>query len=57
MSQRTRYRFPKQETIDQLENVFVLHLEIYNDQEFTEKNAAGLYDVNRLRDRWDRDIT
>ena len=43
--------------IDQLENVFVFDLETYNDQEFAEAYAAGLYDVNRLRDKWDRDLT
>ena len=34
--QRIRYRFPKHETIDQLENVFVFDLETHNDQEFAE---------------------
>ena len=55
--QRIRYIFPKHETIDQLENAFVFDLETYNDQELAEANAAGLYDVNRLRDSWDRDLT
>ena len=55
--QRILYRFPKQEPIDQLENVFVFDLETHNDQEFAEAYAAGLYDVNRLRDKWDRDLT
>ena len=36
LGQRIRYRFPKHETIDQLENVFVFDLETYNDQEFAE---------------------
>ena len=57
LKQRIRYRFPKPETIDQLENVFVFDLETHNDQEFTEAYAAGLYAVNRLRDKWDRDLT
>ena len=57
LKQRIRYRFPKHETIDQLENVFVFDLETHNDQEFAETYAAGLYDVNRLRDKWDRDLT
>ena len=57
LKQRIRYRFPKHETIDQLENVFVFDLETHNDQEFAEPYAAGLYDVNRLRDRWYRDLT
>ena len=57
LSQRIRYRFPKRETIDQLENVSVFYFEIYNDKEFAEAYAAGLYDVNCLRDRWDRDLT
>ena len=37
--------------------MFVFDLETYNDQEFAEAYAAGLYDVIRLRDRWDRDST
>ena len=37
--------------------MFVFDLETYNDQEFAEAYAVGLYDVNRLRDRWDRDLT
>ena len=49
--QRIRYRFPKHETIDQLENVFVFDLETYNDQKFAEAFASGFYNVNRLRDR------
>ena len=57
LKQRILYRFPKHETIDQLENVFVFDLETHNDQEFGEAYAAGLYDVNRLRDRWHRDLT
>ena len=57
LKQRNRYRFRKHETIDQLENVFVFDLETHNDQEFAEAYAAGLYDVNRLRDRWSRYLT
>ena len=57
LTQRIRYRFPKHEPIDQLENVFVFDLETHNDQEFAETYAAGLYDVNRLRDKWNRDLT
>ena len=57
LKQRILYQFPKHETIDQLENVFVFDLETHNDQEFAEAYAAGLYDVNRLRDKWDRDLT
>ena len=53
LKQKIRYRFPEHETIDQLENVFVFDLETHNDQEF----AVGLYDVNRLHDKWDRDLT
>ena len=41
LKQRIRYRFPKHEMIDQLENVFVFDLETYNDQEFAEAYAAG----------------
>ena len=51
LKQRSLYRFPKHETIDQLENVFVFDLETHNNQEFAESYAAGLYDVNRLRVR------
>ena len=57
LSQRISYRFPKHETINQLENVFVFDLETYEDQEFAEAFAAGLFDVNGLQDRWDRDLT
>ena len=57
LKQRIRYRFPKHETTDQLKNVFVFDLETHNDQEFAEAYAAGLYDVNRLKDKWDRDLT
>ena len=42
-------RFPKHETIDQLENEFVFSLEVYNDQELAEVYTAGLYNVNRLQ--------
>ena len=57
LKQRILYRFPKHDKIDQLENVFVFDLETHNDQEFAEAYAAGLYDVNHLRDRWHRDLT
>ena len=57
LKQRIRYKFPKHETMDQLENVFVFDLETHNDQEFAETYGAGLYDVNRLKDKWDRDLT
>ena len=53
---RSCYRFPKDEKIDQLENVFVFDLETYNNQEFAELYAAGVYDVNRLRDRWKKGL-
>ena len=36
--------------------MFVFDLETYNDQDFAEAYAAGFYDVNRLRDRWDTDL-
>ena len=42
--------------IGQLENVFVFDLETYNNQEFAEAYAAGLYDVNRSKNCWDRDL-
>ena len=57
LKQRILYRFPKHETIDQLENVFVFDLETHNDQEFAEAYGGGLYDVNCLRECWHRDLT
>ena len=57
LKQRIRYRFLKHETVDQLENVFVIYLETYKDQELAETYAAGFYGMNRLRDKWNRDIT
>ena len=42
LKQRILYRFPKHETIDQLENVFVFDLETHDDREFAEAYAAGL---------------
>ena len=56
LKQRILYRFPKYESIDQLENVFVFDLETHNDQEFAEAYAAGFYDVNRLKECWHRDL-
>ena len=56
-AQRIRFRFSKHETVNQLENVLVFDLETHNDQEFAEAHAAGLYDVIRLHDKWDRDLT
>ena len=35
----------------------VFDLETHNDQKIAEAYAAGLYNVNRLRRRWDRDLT
>ena len=57
LKQSFRYRSPKHETIDQLENVLVFDLETYNDQEFAEAYATGLYDVNCLKDNWNGDLT
>ena len=57
LEQRILYRFPKHETIAQLENVFVFDLETHNDHEFAEAYAGRLYDVYRLPDRWNRDLT
>ena len=37
--------------------MFVFDFETYNDQEFAEAYAAGLYNVNRLRDKWNRDLS
>ena len=55
-SQRIGYRFPKHETIDQLENVFVFESQAFNVEIFAESYAAVLFDLSRLQDRWDRDI-
>ena len=41
LKQRIRYRFPKHETIEQSENVFMSDLETHDDQEFAEAYAAG----------------
>ena len=57
LSQRFRYWFPKHETVDQLENVFLFDLETYDDQNVAEAYAAGLNYVNRLRECWDRDLS
>ena len=57
LKERILYRFPEHEPINQLENVFVFDLETHNDEEFAEAYAVGLYDVNRLRDCWHRDLT
>ena len=57
IKQRNRYLSPKHETIYHLENASIFELENYNNQEFAEACAAGLYDVNRLRNRWNRDLT
>ena len=51
LKRRICYRFQKHEAKDQFVNVFVFDLETYNNQEFAEAYAAGLYDVNLLRDR------
>ena len=32
-------------------------METYNDQNFAKAYAARFYDVNRLRDKWDRELT
>ena len=37
--------------------MFVFDLETHNNQEFAEAYAVGLYDVNRLRDKWNRGLT
>ena len=57
MKQRILYCFQKHELMDQLQNVFVFDLETHNDQDFAEAYAVGLYDDNRERDKWDRDLT
>ena len=57
LKQRIRYGFPKYETMDQLENAFVFDLEKCNNQDFAQAHAAGLYDENRLQDKWHRDLS
>ena len=57
LKQRIRFRFPKHETIDQLENAFIFDLKTHNDPEYAESYAIGLYDETCLRDKWDRDLT
>ena len=37
--------------------MFVFNLVACNDQEVAEAYAAGIYDVYRLRDQWNRDLT
>ena len=37
--------------------MFVFDLETYNDREFAEAYAAGLFDVKRSRARRDKDLT
>ena len=37
--------------------MFVFDFDTYIDQEFGEAYAAGSYDMIRLRDSWDRDLT
>ena len=56
LKRRILYRFPKHETIDQLKTIFVFDLETHNDQDFAESYGVGLYDVNRLRECWHRDL-
>ena len=53
LSPRICYTFPEQNKADQVENVSVFDLETYNNQKYAETNATGLYDANRLRDKWD----
>ena len=37
--------------------MFVFDLETYNNQQLAEAYAAGLNDVNRSQDQWNRDLT
>ena len=57
LKQKISDRFTKHETIGQLDKVFVFELGTYNDQQSAAAYAAGLNDVNRMRDRWNRDLT
>ena len=52
LSQRNLSGYPKNETINQLENVFVLVFETYGDQKIAEEYVARLNNVNRSRDNW-----
>ena len=56
-SQRFHYRFPKHESMDQLEKVFVIDLETYNAAKTAEAYAVVLYNANRLPDTWNKNLT
>ena len=56
-SQKVRYLCPKHEVIDQFENMFVFDLKTCNVEKIAEAHEAGLFDVNRLEDRWYTDLT
>ena len=43
--------------MEQLEIVFVFNLKTYNKKEDATPYRAGLYNVNRLREVWNRDLT
>ena len=55
--QKICYRFPKQNRIDQIKNVFTFDLEPYSEKEYATPYAVGLYDVIRLRNLWNIDLT
>ena len=56
LRQRICYRFPKQDMVSQLENGFIFDLETYIEKEYASPFAAGLYDVNRLREMWNKGL-
>ena len=37
--------------------MFIFDLKTYNNQKLAYTNAAGLFDVNRIPDRWIRDLS
>ena len=56
-SQRFRYYFPRQDMVDQIENVFVFGLDTFNEEEYAQLNAICLNIVYRVREEWKLDST
>ena len=50
-------RLPKQDKIDQIENVLPFDLETCNRKQYAQTYPAGSYNVNRLRDKSIRVLT
>ena len=49
LSQVLCHIFPNQNDVNHLEILFVFYLHTYKDKKCAHSNAAGLYDVSRLR--------